>query len=174
MSGARRRFTVAALISFLVALQTLNGSACGMTGEVVAVDPEGGSLWVRTPGGAGQVVELAPEALIRRNGQPCALWALRPVVPGFCHEVQVWLTADGRARLVEGTYPGSEARVVAANRETLTLELGDGTTVARPLAPGFRVSQSGQWLGMEALHPGQWVYALFDLEGRVKKIALPD
>ncbi|HHW15735.1 MAG TPA: hypothetical protein GXX28_12525, partial [Firmicutes bacterium] len=142
-----------------------------LVGEVVAVDPAGGSLAVRTPGGDGYRLTLAAGALVRRDGQPSSLWALRPVAPGFCQEVRLWLDAQGRVLLAEGSYPGQEARVVAVGGGQLTFATLDGAVMTRPLTSGCRVERGGRWLEPEVLRPGEWVYVLFDLGGRVKKIA---
>ncbi|MGE5553456.1 MAG: hypothetical protein ACM3XZ_05985 [Betaproteobacteria bacterium] len=177
MVKAYRWCLVAVFTSLLAVLHAANALASGcslwLAGEVAAVHPESESLRLKTPDGVERVVQLAPGAVVRRDGQPSTLWALRPVAPGFCHEVLVWLAPDGRARLVEGEYPGGEARVVTVGSERLTLELLDGRLTVRQLAPACRVSRAGNWFGVEVLQPGQWVYVLFDLSGRVKKIALP-
>jgi hypothetical protein len=173
---SRRRLVAAFLLLFLVfpARPGLAASLSGeLSGEAVAVDPERETLWVKTPEGADLLVKLAPGAAVRRDDRPSALWALRPVAPGFCCEVRLRLGPDGRATLVEGFYPGGEAKVVTVGAGGVTLELLDGGMTTRPLAPGCRVSRAGRWLGAEALRPDQWVYVLFDLEGRVKKVALP-
>lgn len=149
-------------------------AAATLTGEVVAVDVRDDSLRVRTPDGVEQSVRLAPGADIRREGVDATLPALRPVAPGFCHEVRVWLAGDGRAVAVEGFYPGCEAQVVATGWGTLTLRGLDGRTWVATLTRGCRVFSSGGWAEPAVLRPGQWVYVLCDLEGRAKNISGSD
>jgi hypothetical protein len=150
------------------------GPALPLIGEALAVDPRGESLWLRTTDGEDRLVRLAPGAQILRDGRPATLAALRPVAPGFCHEVRVWLGADGRAGRVEGAYPGREGRVVAVGAGTVRLDWTEGGTEVLQLAPGCRVSRGNAWTDPGTLQPGEWAYVLCDFAGRAKNIALSE
>lgn len=172
--------TGAALLSGAVWPSAASAGDAGLTGEILAVDAGGRSLRLRAPDGTERVVEVAPGAEVRREGLPAALWALRAVVPGFCHEARLILDDTGRAVRVEGFYPGVEARVAMVEEGALLLELAPGAAGGplesrrAPLTPGFQVYRTGGWAGPQVLRPGQWAWVLFDLQGCVKKLALPE
>ena len=175
---ARRAPLVLAVVCWTV--WSVVGGTClaarVLTGEVATVAADGRAFTVRLPGGEAAVVSVGPGCLVRRNGQVASLAALRPVALGFAPDVRVWLADDGTAFLVEGFYEGCEALVKAAGGEGALLELfagGQASGEEKVVAPDCPVQKGTETLPAGALRPGQWVYVLFGLDGRVKKLALP-
>ena len=125
-------------------------------GEVVAVEPQGCVL--RTEDGARRFA-LRPECPVFVNGHRSVPWAMRPVSPEAFFWAGIWFRAE-EAAAVEAVYCGGELMVLESSPGGFVGWSPEIKAVFHlPVRPGKTV---------EYLHPGQIVYVLLDLEGRVR------
>ena len=153
------RFIVprAELESILAKIETTAGPLSWLEGEVVAVGQN--SCTLRTDGKEHSFL-LGPACEIFANGLPSSLNALRPVAPGAFFWARLWLDSGGGIRIIEAIYCGGELMLIEVGQDEMTGIAPDiPTPVTLPIA---------DWRYVGHLVPGQSIYVLLDLTGRVR------
>jgi tripeptidyl-peptidase-2 len=169
--GAMRPATRAEAAAFLVRALALSGRSSDLRGMIEAVSPDTRVLVVSVDGWRRpEVVELAPNAAVYRNGRPEPLAALHVL-----DEISVILDAAGWATLVEAvsTERVGELAAVDAAHDRLLLSLGPGLQTAEVVVEaGAAVFLSGRAAALEALRPGDQLYLV--LSSRTGRARLVD
>lgn len=140
-------------------------------GEITGITPTAINL---TEPGKSSVFAMTPETEIFCNGLPAVWRSLLPVTAVSFFEAKVLLDACGRVVAVYGFYQG-ETCVLKGWRYkpdgSLEVELtaaDSGMSCWRPVTRGASLPQS-EWLFVDTE-----VYALYNVEGAVRGIFLPD
>ncbi|MGQ9778413.1 MAG: hypothetical protein ACUVRM_00860 [Bacillota bacterium] len=127
-------------------------------GEIIEVKP--GECWLLGEDGAKRRFVLGPDARVYINGLPGDPWAMRPVTPEAFFWAGIWGRND-EAVAVEAVYYGGELVVEASFPEGLR-----GWSPERQMSFFLPVRKG---LRLDGLRPGQMVYVLLDLEGRIRR-----
>lgn len=146
-------------VDFSALLVHIGGEARSLAyteGEVVAVEP--GGCMLRTEGRSRRFA-LRPDCPVFVNGHPGVPWAMRPVAPDAFFWAGIWSRAE-EAAAIEAVYCGGELMVLESSPGGL---IGWSPEIREvfhlPVRPGKALGY---------LRPGQSVYVLLDLEGRVR------
>lgn len=127
-------------------------------GEIVALERR---ICRLNEGGVVNDFPFAATCTVFANGLPACPEAVRPVSPEYGFWAKLWIDGDGTVRLVEAVYLGGELLLTAVSRESLIGLLPERQTLI--------TLQTTAGLSIDGLAPGQLVYVLLDLDGRVRQ-----
>jgi len=133
------------------------GSLSANQGELIQVGPAGGVLQTKQ---ARQTFRFHRDAVIYVNGRPACPGSAKPVGAEQFFWVELWQSRIGEVVVMEAVYCGGELRIISASPEFVTgFAPETGMVLCLPVAASCRRT----WLS-----PGDAVYALLDLEGKIR------
>jgi len=127
----------------------------------VGVEPD--ACWLVDEIGDKWCFRLRPETRVYINGFPGNPQAMRPVAPGAFYWAGIW-ARDDEAVAIEAAYYGGELVVESSSPYELR-----GWSPERQRSFSLK-TRKGWTLG--DLFPGQMVYVLLDLEGRIRRVQI--
>lgn len=140
-------------------LAAQQGNLSAVQGELVQVGMDGGVL---ETGRVRRVFRFHRDAAIYVNGRPACPAAARPVGPDQFFWAGLWWSRAGEVLVMEAVYCGGEMTVVSASPEALSGSIPEtGAVLHLPVAASCR---------RPPFSPGDAIYVLLDLEGRIRRI----